>query len=156
MRNTVIHSGLYVRAPNIFPRDFRADPIQAVTLVVFRLTLMAQYCSVWHYYRGRKDSKKAFGAAAMTHFAAAMIYLGIAFRFDHYHNSKAHIVWYVVSAVEGLIQLGLAWKFEVLKLNGRKLPERLATLTIMIIGEGVAKISKNIFLLAENNQRWSA
>lgn len=140
-----------------FPQPRRAECfLPGIILMTLRLALVVQYCTVYKFYRDRKDSKKAFAAAAVTHFVAAAIYVSISPRFDQLHNSRAHIVWYVVSAVEALIQLGLAWMFDVLAIKGPKLPQRLATLTVMILGEGVAKIGKNIFLIGENDgEPWS-
>lgn len=119
-------------------------------MMTFRLALVFQYCSVYRYYRDRKNSKKAFAAAVMTHFIAAIVYASITYRFAQKPYSKAHIAWYVISALEALIQLGLAWKFEVLAIKGAKLPERLASLTVVILGEGVGKLGKNIFMISED------
>lgn len=130
-----------------------------------RLSLVAQYCSKFKIQQPEprkkqsppsdKSDTRPILAAAAVHFVAAIVYLGITFRFDNAHNSQVYIVWYIVSGVEAIFQVALAWRFDVLTFAGKKLTERLAVFTVVVLGEGVSAITKAILLVVENGDDWS-
>ncbi|KAK7953080.1 hypothetical protein PG996_013975 [Apiospora saccharicola] len=122
-----------------------------------RLSLVAQYCSnFWLHYQKGRSKRYPILAAAAVHFLAAMVYLGIAFRFDNNHNSRAHVVWYIGSALEAVVELALACRYEVLSFDNTKLTERMAVFTVVILGEGISGIVKTILLVDENGADWNS
>ncbi|KAK7912153.1 hypothetical protein PG985_014634 [Apiospora marii] len=147
--------------------DSRLNTSQKLSLIlmIVRLSLVAQYCSnfkIPHPERRNKqpppndkpDARPILIAAAV-HFVASIVYLGITFRFDNDHNSKVYIVWYIVSGVEAILQVALAWRFDVLTFKSTKLTERLAVFTVVVLGEGVSAITKAILLVVENGDNWT-
>ncbi|KAK7916936.1 hypothetical protein PG985_010544 [Apiospora marii] len=142
----------------------------SLILMAVRLSLVAQYCSAFwlhspagpRYIRNRVFKSWPDGwpilAAAAIHFVAAMVYLGIAFRFNNIgdHISKSYLVWYIGSAIEAILQFVLALKSdELLTFNGTNLTERLAVFTVVVLGEAVNGITKTILLVSENGREWS-
>jgi low temperature requirement protein LtrA len=124
--------------------------------MISRIVLCIQYSTViWHirhYHKGRIPLALAIG----VHFAAAMIYLGIGFRFEEGRNSRVYVVWYILAACEALIQLGLAWYCKVLTFTGTHLTERMTVVTVVILGSGgVTNIAKNVMLIVSNDSGWS-
>lgn len=124
-------------------------------LMVSRLVLFFQYgVIIWHIRR-YKNGKAPVAFAAAVHLVAAMIYLGIGFRFQEGKNSRVYIVWYIVAAVEALTQLGLANFYKVLTFTKTHLTERMTVLTVIILGAGVTSIAKNVVLIVKNAAGWS-
>lgn len=104
--------------------------------MVSRLVLVGEYLTILWHIRNFKKGKIPLAIATGFHFLAAMIYLGISFRFQDGHNSQAYIAWYVVMLVEALIQLGLSLFSKVLSFKGTHLSERMTLFTMIILGEG--------------------
>ncbi|KAK8029564.1 hypothetical protein PG993_010855 [Apiospora rasikravindrae] len=142
---------------------------EGLILMTVRLSLAAQYCS--RYWLNCQASRRDTTAvkpkhgwrpllfAAAVHFVAAVVYFGISFRFGNSqdHISRAHIVWYIGSALEAILQLALAYVFDngVLTFDHSKLTERLAVFTVVVLGEAVSAITKAIILVVENRNGWS-
>ncbi|KAK8103614.1 uncharacterized protein PG998_010647 [Apiospora kogelbergensis] len=155
--------------------DFRT---LSLILMAVRLSLVAQYCcAFWLHRQERHRRERELGrddpaipkpeenpllAAAAIHFIAAMVYLGIARRFDNQHNSRVYLAWYIGSALEAILQFILAFRCdhnrinEIITFRGRKLTKRLAVFTLIILGEAISAITKNIVLVVENGKRWNS
>lgn len=142
----------------------------ALILMAVRLSLVAQYVSAFWLHspddprriKNRVVKSWPSGwpilAAAAIHFVAAVVYLGIAFRFDNIedHISKFYFVWYIGSAIEAIVQFILAFRFdEVLTFSETNLTGRLAVFTVVVLGEAVNGITKTILLVSENGREWS-
>ncbi|KAK8137171.1 hypothetical protein PG984_005111 [Apiospora sp. TS-2023a] len=138
----------------------------SLILMAVRLSLVAQYYSNFRIRQPERRNKQALPnvkqdarpllAAAGVHFLAAIVYLGITFRFNNTHNSKVYIVWYIASGVEAIVQVVLAWRFDVLTFETTALTERLAVFTVVVLGEGVSAITKAILLVVENGDEWTS
>ncbi|KAK8054556.1 hypothetical protein PG994_009623, partial [Apiospora phragmitis] len=132
---------------------------EGLILMTVRISLVAQYCSIyWFCYQGNKHGSnhikptgrgKPLLAAAAIHFVAAMIYLGISSLFNYNRDSPLYIVWYIGSAMEATLQLGLACRYEELRFDDTKLTERLAVFTVVVLGEGVSETTKTILLVVQ-------
>jgi hypothetical protein len=110
--------------------------VPALALAVSRLTLSIRYsCIVWHIRRF-KQGKWPLIAVAAINFASAWVYFGTTFRFREGKNSRAFISWYVIIAVETILQVLLALRFKVLSFSGTHLTERMTVSTLFMIGEG--------------------
>lgn len=139
------------------PEDQDPSSFQTLSyiLMVSRLVLVFQYATIIWHIRKFKHGKTPVAVAAVVHFIAAMIYLGIGFRFQEGKNSRVYIVWYIVAAVETLMQLGLAKFYTVLTFTKTHLTERMTVLTVIILGAGVTSIAKNVALIVTNAAGWS-
>lgn len=132
--------------------------VEAWVMMVSRLTLAAQYLLVFVYVRRRRagdGGELAVLATAAMHFLAAVTYLGISFRFDPWHNSRAFVVWYLGSFVEAVLALGLSYRSDVLSFDGTPVAERLTVLTVILLGEGVTDIAESVALIVKNGRWWS-
>jgi hypothetical protein len=126
----------------------------ALILMVSRLCLAAEYTSiVWHVRKFTK-SRLAFLAQILVHLAAAMIYLGISFRFE-YRHSQVFIVWYIVCAMETVLSFGLGLCFNVLGLEKTHLMNRMSLLTIMILGDGIVVLAEKVVTIVKSADAWS-
>jgi hypothetical protein len=88
------------------------------------------------------------------HFVAALIYVGITFRFQK-HNSRVYVAWYVVGGCEALINIMLSLIWDVLSFRGTHLIQRFSLLTFIIMGEGIIEVTNNISLIVKNSNSWS-
>lgn len=104
--------------------------------MVSRLVLVFEYLTILWHIRKFKQGKLPLLAAIVFHFMAAMVYLGVSFRFEDNRNSNAYIAWYLVMALEAIVQVGLSLYSKVLSFNGTHLCERMTILTMFILGEG--------------------
>ncbi|ORY58214.1 uncharacterized protein BCR38DRAFT_461007 [Pseudomassariella vexata] len=119
-------------------------------LMVSRLILALQYGIVAFQVRKYVDGGKPLLVTAALHFAAAMVYLGTMFRYEEGRNSRVFVVWYVVGVVEMAVHLGCSQLTDVLTFVGSHLGERLNLLTLIILGEGVIILAKNVMLLVKD------
>jgi low temperature requirement protein LtrA len=122
--------------------------------MVSRLTLALQYSTIIFHTRKFRSSRFPLILLVVIHFIAAMIYLGIAFRFGDY-NSRVYIAWYIIGVVELFLQVGLSLVWDVLSFRDTHLTNRMALLTLIIIGEGIIVITNNITVVVKNPDAWS-
>ena len=87
-------------------------------------------------------------------FACSFVYLGVTFRFRDY-NSRAFVVWYIVSTVELVFTTSSAAWFDVLTFTRTHLMKRLTLLTVIIIGDGVIVLARDVVTIAETPDAWS-
>jgi low temperature requirement protein LtrA len=121
-----------------------------------RLTLAVQYLSiVWHLHRFRSTWMPLFSMVALN-FLAGFVYLGIAFSFKEDRESRRWVAWYIVTTVEIAVTLGMSYFWKVLSFEGTHLISRMSLLTLIIIGEGIIVVCKNITYIVENVNSWSA
>src|SRR4051794_31688856 len=97
----------------------------ALILMVSRLVLAVRYSSIVWHIRHFKKGKTPFVILVALNIIAALIYLGVSFRFTGGKNSRAFTTWYVVGAIEALSQIGLSLYFKVLSFNDTHLTERM-------------------------------
>ncbi|ORY65271.1 uncharacterized protein BCR38DRAFT_294854, partial [Pseudomassariella vexata] len=127
----------------------------SIILMVSRLVLVVQYAAIIWHVRHFKDGKWPLTLVAVSHFLFAIIYFGLLFGFNDGQSPRIFIAWYVIAACEALLNLGLALKWKVLSFAGTHLTERMTLLTLIILGEGVITIAKNVVLIVKN-QGWTS
>ncbi|KAI1073768.1 hypothetical protein F5B20DRAFT_494965 [Whalleya microplaca] len=145
--------GFAIVATNFDPDEQTKGVFQGLSLILMfsRLVLATEYLTIiWHIRRFRKG-KIALSIVTAFHFFAALVYFGISFCFRNGYNSMAYAAWYVVSLSEAILQLSISLFAKVLSFDGTHLTERLTTLTIIVLGEGVTSIIANIVLIVQNN-----
>lgn len=105
--------------------------------MVSRLCLAVEYASIVLHIRHYKRSILPLCIMVGLNFVAAMVYLGVTFRFSE-GNSRVFYTWYGLGAAEVILNLGLSVRFKVLSFQGTHLIRRASLLTLIIFGEGVA------------------
>lgn len=90
-----------------------------------------------------------------THVIAALIYLGITFRFTDSTNSRVFITWYIVGICETLIIFGISYRFDDLAFKDKALGDRMRTATLLILGEGVIVVAEHVSTIVKNVNSWS-
>ncbi|KAI0132380.1 hypothetical protein BJ170DRAFT_246355 [Xylariales sp. AK1849] len=149
--------GFSVVVTNFDPekQEKKAFQTLSIILMVSRLVLVIQYATIIWHIRHYKKGKYPVAAAAVIHFVSAMIFLGVTFRFEDGKNSRVYLVWYIISACEALLQLGLAKYYNVLTFTSTHLTERMTILTVIILGGGVTSVAKNVVLIVKNAAGWT-
>lgn len=122
--------------------------------MVSRLVLTFQYGTILWHIRHFRQGQYPIAIIAAFHFVAAMVYLGISFRFEDGKSSRVHIVWYVMAGCEAMLNMGLSLNYKVLSFNGTHLTERMTTLTLIILGEGAAAVVDTVVVIVKN-EGWS-
>lgn len=122
--------------------------------MVSRLCLAIEYSSiVWHVRRFR-NAKLPLGIMVVANFVAAMVYLGVSFRFtDGY--SRVYYSWYFVAGAEVVVTVATSWTWRVLSFDRTHLIRRMALLTLIILGEGVIVVCENVTVIVKNPASWS-
>ncbi|KAI1818370.1 bacterial low temperature requirement A protein-domain-containing protein [Poronia punctata] len=149
--------GFAVVSVNFTPDEQKNGTFQVTSLVlmVSRLVLAVRYLSIaWHIRHFKQGKKPLFFLVAMN-FLAALIYMGVSFRFQDGKNSRAYGTWYAISAIESLLQVGLSLYFKVLSFDGTHLTERMTVATLFMLGEGVNVLGENVVTIVQNSG-WTA
>jgi hypothetical protein len=138
--------------------------------MISRLTLAAQYGLA--IYLRKEDFKPGVGfftkeafskgttrtgliTMCATHVVAALIYLGITFRFTNSTNSRVFVTWYVVGFLETCVIFGVSFWFEELGFKDKALQDRMKTATLLILGEGVIVVAEHVSTIVKNANSWS-
>lgn len=138
-----VHLGVMVGFAEIgtaFDPEHQIQPIfraMSFFLTFSRLALTFQYGLVAWQIRKYAVGSRHMLLTAVTHFAAAAIYCGIAFRYAEGKNSRVYIVWYILGVVEMGLHLSWSQMSEVLTFVGTHMGERLNLLTLIVLGEGM-------------------
>ncbi|KAK6079917.1 hypothetical protein SCUP515_03758 [Seiridium cupressi] len=119
-------------------------------LMFSRLVLSLQYGLVAWQIRKYTVGRRPMLLTAAIHFIAAMIYLGISFRYTEGKNSRVYVIWYVVGVTEMALHLGFSQLSEVLTFVGTHMGERLNLLTLIVLGEGAIILAKNVTLVVKD------
>lgn len=153
-----VMTGFAVVGPNFVPTDTGEEAnvfrTMSLILMISRFVLALQYLLVMWHVRKYRNTKLPFILIAGINFIAACIYLGVTFAFKDAKRSYAYRSFYVVAVVEiaGNIAVSSLWK--VVTFKGTHLVQRMSLLTLIILGEGVMVVSKNIAKIVQNNNAW--
>ncbi|KAI1630729.1 hypothetical protein F4809DRAFT_647119 [Biscogniauxia mediterranea] len=128
----------------------------ALILMISRLVLTIEYSTIIWHVRHFKEGKIPIAVVTGFHFIAALIYMGISFRFEDGKNSRVFVAWYVIAVMEAVLQLSISHFSQVLSFKGTHLTERMTLLTLIILGEGVLGIAENVVTIVKNNGWTSA
>ncbi|KAM3556132.1 hypothetical protein MY1884_005232 [Beauveria asiatica] len=160
--NTAIQLGVLVGfvvvAPKFNPTTQDAPTMRAMSIIlaVSRFNLMGQYAWMAIHVRRYRPTRLPLLAQMAIYAAAGAVYLGITFRFDEGHRSRAFVTWYCVSAAEGVASLLLSNYSPVLSLGKTHLMKRLTLLTVMILGEGTESLAKKVLVIVKHKHAWDA
>lgn len=126
----------------------------SLILMASRLALAIEYGSILWHLRKFKRTHLPFYIQMSIHFIAAMIYLGITFRFSEDKQSRVFITWYVVGSLEAVSTLGLSLWFSILSLSKTHLMNRMSLLTIVILGESIVALAEKVVIVVEGPDAW--
>ncbi|KAK8150958.1 hypothetical protein G3M48_002848 [Beauveria asiatica] len=160
--NTAIQLGVLVGfvvvAPKFNPTTQDAPTMRAMSIIlaVSRFNLMGQYAWMAIHVRRYRPTRLPLLAQMAIYAGAGAVYLGITFRFDEGHRSRAFVTWYCVSAAEGVASLLLSNYSPVLSLGKTHLMKRLTLLTVMILGEGTESLAKKVLVIVKHKHAWDA
>ncbi|KAM0328230.1 hypothetical protein ACHAQA_005639 [Verticillium albo-atrum] len=131
--------GFAVVSPNFDPseQDPQVFKTFSFILMVSRLCLALEYGSIIFHVRRYTKAKMPLIIMVVSNILAAIIYFGVAFRFDK-HESRIFYVWYGISVLEVVSNVGFSVYYSVLSFQGTHLIRRMSLLTLIIFGEGVA------------------
>jgi low temperature requirement protein LtrA len=141
-----IHLGVMVGFSEIGTSFDPDDQIKSIFramsffLMMSRLALALQYGVVAWQIRKYVDGRRPMLLTSVLNLIAAMVYLGVSFKYEHGKNSRVYVVWYVVGIVEMALHLGFSQLVEVLTFIGSHLGERLNLLTLIVLGEGTSSV----------------
>ncbi|KAK7924003.1 hypothetical protein PG985_006057 [Apiospora marii] len=147
-----VMTGFAVIATSFNPEKQIASVYRAMSffLAVSRFVLALQYAlSAWQVRKFKHGRRPLFATSAF-HLAAAIAYIVIAFRYEVGKNSRGYIAWYVISLVETALHLGCSQFSPVLTFIGSHFGERFNLLTLIVMGEGVIILAKNITLVVKD------
>jgi hypothetical protein len=83
-----------------------------------------------------------------------LIYLGITFRFKDGERSRVYMTWYFISGAEGVATLAMSYFWPVLSFTKTHLMKRLTLITVMILGDGLVNIAKEVVTMVKTPQAW--
>ncbi len=148
--------GFAVVAPTFDPSNQTTRVFQTFSLILMtsRVVLCIQYLSILWHVRKYENTRIPLAAVISVHFIAALIYLGITFRFRD-GGSHVYIIWYIVAGCEMAINIGLSLAWNVLSFRGTHLINRMSLLTLIIVGEGIIVVCNNVSTIVTNPYSWS-
>ncbi|KAL7625201.1 hypothetical protein AAE478_004416 [Parahypoxylon ruwenzoriense] len=143
----------FAEAGSTFDPNAQAQPVfQAMSLflMVSRFTLGLQYGIFLLRNHERLESKKPLALSVIIHSVFSIAYFGVAFYTTQNPRDNVFTFWYYASVAELIIHTVHAVLSSTLTFRGTHISERLNLLTLIILGEGVIIIAKNVTVLVEN------
>lgn len=114
---------------------------------------MEYVSTLWHARKYKKSRLPLYLQIAIN-LVAALIYLGITFRFTKDKNSRVFMTWYFISAAEGILTLLISYFWSILNFTKTHLMKRLSLLTVMLIGDGLVNIAKEVITIVKQPDAW--
>ncbi|KJK73990.1 hypothetical protein H634G_10721 [Metarhizium anisopliae BRIP 53293] len=148
--------GFVVVAPKFNPKDQDLDTMRAMSLILCfsRACLAVEYAStLWHVRRYKKAHLPLYLQIAL-HAAASAVYLGVTFRFTSEKQSRVYMTWYFIAGGEAILSLLLSNLSPVASLTKTHLMKRMTLLTVMIMGEGIQQLAKEVVTIVKNPTAW--
>lgn len=141
-------------APYFEPADQTRGVFASLSLVLAfsRLVLAGQYGIVLWQIRYFGQGRTGLVAVLAIHILAASLYAIVSAAFFVHENSPAYVAWMVVSTFEIVANLVVAMMSRVVSFEGSHLPERLSQLTLVVLGEGVINLARDLTSIERNSQ----
>ncbi|CAH0057568.1 unnamed protein product [Clonostachys solani] len=130
-----------------FDKDNLIRPIikaMSLFLTLSRLVLTAQYSLVLYHARHNKRGRKVLLVSVILHLLPAIAYLVAGVISNNKQDQHLIIIWYTVGLLELLSIIAHATLSKTLSFEGTHFNERLNLLTLIILGEGVILLTKNV------------
>ncbi|CCE34553.1 uncharacterized protein CPUR_08486 [Claviceps purpurea 20.1] len=150
--------GFAIVAPNFDPGKQEAKVMRTMSLILMfsRAILVVEYATtLWHVRRYEKSRIPLYVSIAVN--AIAMfIYLGVTFSFQQDKNSRVYITWYCISGAEGIATLIISYVWPVMDFSGTHFIKRLTLLTVMMLGDGLINIAKEVVTIVQAPDAWDS
>lgn len=124
----------------------------SLVLAFSRLVLAGQYGIVLWQTRYFVQGRTGLVVVLATHILAASLYAIVSAAFFVNENSPAYVAWMVLSTFEIVANLVVAMMSRVVSFEGSHLPERLSQLTLVVLGEGVINLARDLTSIERNSQ----
>ncbi|PHH60009.1 hypothetical protein CDD81_2213 [Ophiocordyceps australis] len=150
--------GFAVVAPKFDSTTQHYETMRTMSLILMfsRICLAVEYAStLWHVRKWPK-ARMSLCLQIALHCVAAVIYLGVTFAFKKDLRSRAFMAWYIVSGVEGVASVLLSNLSPILSLTWTHLMKRMTLLTVMIMGDGIVQVAKEVVTIVKNVDTWNA
>ncbi|GJN76751.1 low temperature requirement A [Purpureocillium lilacinum] len=150
--------GFAVVAPKFNPSNQHRDTMRAMSLILMisRLCLAVEYAStLWHVRKYKKARLPLYVQIAL-HLCASAVYFGISFRFRVGERSRVYMTWYFISGAEAIGSLLLSNFSPVVSLTKTHLMKRMTLLTVMIMGDGIVQVAKEVVIIVKNPDAWDS
>ncbi|KJZ71138.1 hypothetical protein HIM_09492 [Hirsutella minnesotensis 3608] len=150
--------GFVVVAPNFDPMDLDSSTMRALSIIlaVSRASLTFEYGSLLRHLRRFKRTRLPIYLQMGTHVVASLVYLGVVFAFDHNDNNRGYIAWYIISGIEAIVSILLSNLSPILSLTRTHLMKRVSLLTVLIMGDGIIDLAKEVLIIVKNANAWDA
>lgn len=119
-----------------------------------RACLAVEYGSILWHVRKYKKTGLPLGLQIVVNASAALVYLGITFRFQNGH-SRVYMTWYFIAGAEAIITILISNIWPVLSFTKTHLMKRMGLLTIMILGDGMTDIAQDVAKIVKTPEAWS-
>ncbi|KAL1873853.1 hypothetical protein Daus18300_003725 [Diaporthe australafricana] len=141
-------------APFFDPADQTRGVFASLSIVLAfsRLVLAGQYGIVLWQTRYFGQGRSGLIAVLAIHMLAASLYAIVSAAFFVHENSPAYIAWMVLSTFEIVANLVIAMLSRVVSFESSHLPERLSQLTLVVLGEGVINLARDLTSIERNSQ----
>ncbi|KAK2614092.1 hypothetical protein N8I77_000950 [Diaporthe amygdali] len=118
----------------------------AATLMLSRLVLFAQNGIILWHLRHYKKARLPMIITVSIPLVAAICYAGILAAASASDKYMTHDILFVISILEivGNLAVSTVRNYKVVSFEGSHLAERLNLLTLIILGEGIIKLAKNV------------
>lgn len=149
--------GFAVVAPKFDPTDQKFGNMKTMSLILMfsRACLAIENGStLWHVRKFRKV-RLPLCLQIVIHGAAAVVYLAISFFFKD-QRSRAFMAWHFISGAEAILSLVLSNISPVLSLTKTHLMKRMTILTVMIMGDGIIAVAKEVVMIVKNSDAWNS
>jgi low temperature requirement protein LtrA len=119
-----------------------------------RAILAVEYASTLWHVRSYGKCRVPLLASIGINVASMLIYLGITFRFNDGKPSRVFMTWYIISAAEAIATLVMSYVWPVMSFSRTHLIKRLTLITVMILGDGLVNIAKEVVTMVKTPQAW--
>ncbi|KAM4057317.1 Low temperature requirement A [Hirsutella rhossiliensis] len=150
--------GFVVVAPKFDPSDQHSDTMRAMSIIlaVSRACLAVEYgATLWHLRKFKRARLPIYTQIGL-HIVSSLVYLGVAFCFRNNNRSPVYMVWYFFSGAEAIGSLLISNFSPVTSLTKTHLMKRITLLTVMIMGDGIIQLAKEVVIIVRNLEAWDS
>lgn len=127
--------------------------LTALILAISRVCLAVEYGATLWSLRRFKKARLPIYAQVGLHVVSSLVYFGLTFCFTERGTNRAYKAWYL-SGTEAIGSLVLSNFSTVLSLTETHLMKRITLLTVMIMGDGIIQIAKEVVIIMRNPAVW--
>ncbi|KJZ69117.1 hypothetical protein HIM_11496 [Hirsutella minnesotensis 3608] len=148
--------GFTIVAPNFNPSNLHAGTMQAMSLILAasRAILAIEYGVTLWYTKAYKKAYMPLLIQIAIHAFSTLIYFSISFAFTEGKRNRIYLAWYIVAGFEAILTVVISNFSPVLSFTSTHLIKRLTLLTVIIIGDGIIQIAREVVVIVKNPDAW--